>query len=374
MDKKKNSQEDQQTATPKRWAYTGRAKLRNLLLLLLLVAAAAAFAPKLIYILNHESTDDAYLAGTIVPVSAEVKGRVVKVAIEDNQVVAAGDLLFEIDPKDYRFVLQGRQKALATAEAELDKVKAAINEAHKKIAETRANLAEAEVKEKFAGEDKDRYGTLVNSGAVSERQFDNSRTQWQLAEAARKAAESTVAGAEAAVKTLEAAKTVQQGRIAEAAEAVRLAELDLSRTEVRAPVGGRVSKKNVDVGKYVGVGQPLLAIVDTKDVWVAANYKENQIGKIREGQTVDIKIDAYPGLILHGHVDSLQAGTGSVFSLLPPENATGNFVKIVQRLPVKIVIDSVPEPDYPLLPGLSVVPSINVQKDNRKEHLAANRK
>ncbi|MEJ2689194.1 MAG: HlyD family secretion protein [Deltaproteobacteria bacterium] len=208
---------------------------------------------------------------------------------------------------------------------------------------------------------------MIDSGAVSKRQFDNTRTQWQLSEAARKAAESAVDGAEAAVKTLEADKTTQQSRIGEAAEAVRLAELDLARTEVRAPIAGRVSRKNVDIGKYVAVGQPLLAVVDTKDVWVAANYKENQIGKIKPGQAADIKVDAYPGLTLHGHVDSLQAGTGSVFSLLPPENATGNFVKIVQRLPVKIVIDSPPDPAHPLLPGLSVVPSINTRKGGRTE-------
>ncbi len=366
MDNTKTAQENQQTTAESRWSRSGRVKLRNLFLLLLLVAVVA-FIPEFMYLLGHESTDDAYLAGTIVPVSAEVKGQVVKVCIEDNQLVAAGDLLFEIDPKDYRLALDSRQKALATQKAELDKVMAAINEARKKVAETRANLAEAEVREKFAGEDKERYGALIDSGAVSKRQFDNSRTQWQLAEAARRAAESAVAGAEAAVKTLEAGKAAQQSRIGETAEAVRQAALDLARTEVRAPMAGRVSRKNVDVGKYVGVGQPLLAIVDTRDVWVAANYKENQIGKIRAGQSADITVDAYPGLTLHGHVDSLQAGTGSVFSLLPPENATGNFVKIVQRLPVKIVIDSPPDPAHPLLPGLSVVPSINIRKSGRAE-------
>ncbi len=372
MDPAKTPLETRQAATPGRWSHTGRVRLRNLLLLLLLVALVA-FIPEFMYLLAHESTDDAYLAGTIVPVSAEVKGQVVKVCIEDNQVVAAGDLLFEIDPKDYRLALESRQKALATQEAELEKVQAAINEAHKKVAQTRANLAEAEVKEKFAATDKDRYGALIDSGAVSRRQYDNTRTQWQLAEAARKAAESAVAGAEAAVKTLQAGLAAQQSRIGEAAEAVRLAELDLARTEVRAPMAGRVSRKNVDVGKYVGVGQPLLAIVDTKDVWVAANYKENQIGRIRPGQKADIKIDAYPGLTLRGHVDSLQAGTGSVFSLLPPENATGNFVKIVQRLPVKIVIDSPPDPAHPLVPGLSVVPSINIRKSGAPKHLASSR-
>ena len=357
-----NPAETEKTATSgKWWSHFGRVRLRNLLLLALL-AGGVAFIPEITYILAHETTDDAYLAGTVVPVSAEVKGRVVKVCVEDNQVVAVGDLLFSVDRNDYNLALQSRRKALATSKAELEKVEAAINEAHKRVAESRAALVEAEVREKFAAKDKQRYESLIDTGAVSRQQYDDNLRQWQLASAARRAAESSVAGSEAAVKTLEADKIAQQSRMAEAVEAVRFAELDLARTEVRAPLAGRVTRKNVDAGKYITVGQPLLAIVDTGDVWVSANYKENQIGRIRAGQPADIKVDAYPGLTLHGHVDSLQAGTGAVFSLLPPENATGNFVKIVQRLPVKIVIDSPPDPVHPLLPGLSVVPSINVRE------------
>ena len=362
MEIERNPVETEKTATSgKWWSHFGRVRLRNLLLLALL-AGGVAFIPEITYILAHETTDDAYLAGTVVPVSAEVKGRVVKVCVEDNQVVAVGDLLFSVDRNDYNLALQSRRKALATSKAELEKVEAAINEAHKRVAESRAALVEAEVREKFAAKDKQRYESLIDTGAVSRQQYDDNLRQWQLASAARRAAESSVAGAEAAVKTLEADKIAQQSRMAEAVEAVRFAELDLARTEVRAPLAGRVTRKNVDAGKYITVGQPLLAIVDTGDVWVSANYKENQIGRIRAGQPADIKVDAYPGLTLHGHVDSLQAGTGAVFSLLPPENATGNFVKIVQRLPVKIVIDSPPDPVHPLLPGLSVVPSINVRE------------
>jgi len=347
----------------------GRLKL-HILILLAVLLVAAAFVPRFLYILSHESTEDAYLTGTIVPVSAEVKGRVSRVCIEDNQMVAAGELLFEIDPQDYRLALQGKRMALATRQAELGKVKAAIEEANKKVAESRAALAETLVREKFAVRDKDRYESLIDSGAVSKQQYDSTHTQWQIAEAARRAAETAVAGAEAAAKTLAAEKSVQQSRIEEAIKEVRLAELDLSRTEVRAPMAGRLTRRNVDVGKYVAVGQPLLAIVDTQNVWIAANYKESQIGNIRPGQPADITIDAYPGLTLRGHVDSLQAGTGAVFSLLPPENATGNFVKIVQRLPVKIVIDSPPDPAHPLLPGLSVVPSIRTSDKEDAKHLA----
>jgi membrane fusion protein (multidrug efflux system) len=364
------SDQDTQTSPARRRFPNGRLKIRLLLLLVLLVAGAA-FCPELIYLLNHESTDDAYLTATIVPVSAEVKGRVVQVAIEDNQLVAAGDLLLALNSQDYRLALESRRQALVTRRAELEKEKAAIDEARKQVDANRAILTEATVRQEFAARDKKRYQAMRDSGAVSGRQYDDANTKWQLAEAARQTAESQLATVEAAVKTLEADALAQQSRIAEAAEAVRRSELDLARTKIRAPLPGRVTHRNVEVGKYVAVGQPLLALVDTGDVWVAANFKENQIDKILPGQKVDLKVDAYPGLKLHGHVDSLQAGTGSAFSLLPPENATGNFVKIVQRIPVKILIDTPPDPAHPLLPGLSVVPSIDLKSPGRPAQLAA---
>jgi len=359
-----SSDHDTPSSHDRRRPRYSRSRIR-LLILLVLVVAGAALSPEFLYLLNHESTDDAYLAATIVPVSAEVKGRVVGVAIADNRQVAAGDLLLTIDPRDYRLALQSRQQALVTRKAELEKEKAAIDEARQQVAAARATLAEAKVREEFAARDKNRYQAMSESGAVSGRQYDDAKTKWQLAEAARRTAESQVATAEAAVQTLAAEKTAQESRIGVATEAVRSAELDLARTEVRAPRAGLVTKRNVDVGKYVGVGQPLLALVDTNDVWVVANFKESQIDHIHPGQKVEIKIDAYPDYKLRGHVDSLQAGTGAAFSLLPPENATGNFVKVVQRLPVKIVIDSAPDPAHPLLPGLSVVPSVDLKSPSR---------
>ena len=150
-------------------------------------------------------------------------------------------------------------------------------------------------------------------------------------------------------------------KIKEAQATKNLAERDLARTVVIAPISGRIAMKNVDPGKYVMAGQTLLAIVK-EDIWVIANFKETQITKMTVGQPVEIKIDAYPSITFSGHVDSLQPGTGSVFSLLPPENATGNFVKVVQRVPVKIVIDSKFDPRHPLWPGLSVVPTVDVKR------------
>jgi membrane fusion protein (multidrug efflux system) len=220
-------------------------------------------------------------------------------------------------------------------------------------------LAYARADEDFTAREKKRYGDLSQFGAVAQREFERVSTGWQSAQAKRKAATASVSRARAAIETLRAGLNAQECKIREAEATVKVAELALARTTVTAPITGRITQKNVDPGKYIQAGQPLLALVNEDDTWLAANFKETQIGKIKAGQPVDITIDAYPGLTLHGHVDSLQAGTGAVFSLLPPENTTGNFVKIVQRLPVKIVIDSPPDPAHPLFPGLSAVPSVD---------------
>ena len=155
--------------------------------------------------------------------------------------------------------------------------------------------------------------------------------------------------------------TTQSFRIKEAAIAQKRAQLDLSKTIVKAPITGIIAMKNIDVGKYVQPGQTLLSIVK-ENTWVVANFKETQIKKMAVGQPVEIKVDAYPSKVFKGHIESLQPGTGSVFSLLPPENATGNFIKVVQRIPVKIVIDSLFDPNHPLWPGMSVVPDVDVSR------------
>ena len=332
---------------------------RGLIVVCLLVVFLA-FTPKIFYLLSHESTDDAYFRGTIVPVSAEVGGRVIKVYVKDNHLVNAGDPLLEIDRRDYRLALTLKEEALAVARAEKEKAKAAIVEAQKSLPEAEAGLANARANEEFASREKKRYSVLIKSGAVAQSKFEQVSTAWQTAQAKRQATAAAVSRARAAIKTLRAGLTAQECEIKKAEAAVKVGALALARTTVRAPISGRVTQKNVDQGKYIQAGQPLLALVNPDDIWLAANFKETQIGKIKVGQPVDVKIDAYPDLTLQGHVDSIQAGTGAVFSLLPPENATGNFVKVVQRLPVKIVIDSPPDPVHPLWPGLSAVPSVDV--------------
>ncbi|HPI93651.1 MAG TPA: HlyD family secretion protein [Deltaproteobacteria bacterium] len=314
-----------------------------------------------IHSLSYESTDDAYITGMIVPVSAEVKGKVVKVHISDNQDVTAGAPLVEIDQEDYLHVLNEKSVSISQLQAQNSELKASIEQGETTLAQAHANLKAAIAEENLAAKDVKRYGSLLEQKVVSQSQYDDVQSRWQVARARKDAAAAAVAGAEASLKTLRAGLKIQEYKIKEAEVSRSLAQLDLSRTIVVAPVSGRIAMKNVDPGKYVEPGQPLLSIVK-EDTWVVANFKETQLDKMFVGQPVKIKADAYPGRVFKGHVDSMQPGTGSVFSLLPPENATGNFVKVVQRVPIKIVIDSEFDPAHPLWPGLSVVPSVDVSR------------
>jgi membrane fusion protein (multidrug efflux system) len=353
--------------TMRKWGF-------RVLVLVALVAAGVYLTPALIHHLTHESTDDAYVAGTVVPISAEVKGTVERVLVTDNQPVTAGDLLLEINRDDYAAYLEKAEKVLLGLAAEENQIRASIREGEEGLVEARANLASAEAQETFARKDRDRNTQLVKKDAVAQLRYDQVVSQWEIAKARADAAKASVSKAEAVIQNLEARLKTQGFRIAEAKAALDLAGINLARTQVRAPTTGRVAKKNVDPGKYVQPGQPLLALVES-DVWVVANYKETQIEDLQAGQPVAIEVDAYPGVTFEGHIDSFQPGTGAVFSLLPPENATGNFVKIVQRVPVKIVLDSEPDPVHPLWPGMSVVPHVDTRANprgraeaNRQEH------
>jgi membrane fusion protein (multidrug efflux system) len=314
-----------------------------------------------IHSLSHESTDDAYVAGTVVPIAAEVRGRVVKVYIDDNQYVDAGKPLLEIYQQDYLDLVKEKKETISRLTSEKNEHSATIEEKEKTLTRARANLDVAISEEDLAQKEVQRYESLLKKDAVSQNQYDQMKSRWQVTVARHQAAAAAIDEAEAAVKAIKAKYATQSFKIKEAQATKNLAERDLARTVVIAPIGGRIAMKNVDPGKYVMPGQALLAIVK-EDIWVIANFKETQITKMTVGQPVEIKVDAYPSITFSGHVDSLQSGTGSVFSLLPPENATGNFVKVVQRVPVKIVIDSKFDPRHPLWPGLSVVPTVDISR------------
>jgi membrane fusion protein (multidrug efflux system) len=418
---------------------------------IVLLIGAAIGVNYWLYARSHETTDDAFIDAHVTPVSPKVSGYVAKVHVKANQQVKKGDLLIEIDPRDYQARLDQANAALAAGEARLKEARtgveltranskanvqqvsgtvqqaragveasraqaaaertrvtqarATVNTAQANLQQAQAQVAAAQAELVRAQADVARYQELYNKDEVSRQRLDQAiataRTAEAQTEAARqralaaasqvsesqaaqgtaaqnaRKAEVQIAGAQAQVREaqgrLAAANTAPQQIASSEAQAetasasleqlraaVAQAELELSYTKLFAPDDGRVTNKSVEEGALVQSGQPLMAIVPG-DVWVTANFKENQIGEMRAGQPVDITVDAYPDKTFKGHVDSIQAGTGARFSLLPPENATGNYVKVVQRVPVKIVFDEPPDPQHMLAPGMSVEPEVKIR-------------
>lgn len=404
-----------------------------------------------LYARAHESTDDAFIDGHIIQISPKAAGYIAKIYVNDNQPVKAGDLLVEIDPRDYEVRVRQAQAALdaglareneakrnvtltrATSAATVQQARAAVQRsrsevasqqagaaseqstaaraaaavgtAEANVAQTQAQVRAAQAEATRASADVERYRALYAKDEVSRQQLDQAIAAARTANAELESARQRVAAAQAQVNEARAAQaaaaqtaqrartqiggaqagvTEAQGRLAQANTAPQAvavseaqaatatasteqlraqlaqAELELSYTKIYAPEDGRVTRKSVEEGALVQVGQPLLAIVPG-DVWVTANFKESQIGGMTPGQSVEISVDAYPDKVFKGHVDSIQAGTGARFSLIPPENATGNYVKVVQRVPVKIVFDEPPDPKHMLAPGMSVVPEVRVR-------------
>ena len=288
---------------------------------------------------KYQSTDDAYVENHMVNVSPKVSGQIIEVLVQDNQHVKAGDLVAVIDNSDY---IISANKARAEYEKALAK---------QKVANANYNAAQIEIQNAKA--DLERYQNLYKTGAVSKQQLDLVQTKYKATQAKLITADENVMSqkqdkvADADIKMLKAEKDK--------------AELKLSYTKIYAPQDGTVSNKRVEVGAYVQVGSPLFAIVPN-EVWVVANFKENQVGLMKKGQPVDIKIDAYPNKIFKGKIDSIQRASGAKSSLFPPENAVGSFVKIVQRIPVKIVFDEeIDTNTYNIIPGMSVVPKVRVK-------------
>jgi membrane fusion protein (multidrug efflux system) len=404
-----------------------------------------------LYARSHETTDDAFVDGHIIQVSPKASGYVARVYVTDNQQVKAGDLLAELDARDFeakvtqakaaldaglaqqhqaqtqvtltrantranvqqaaagvrqaRSGVTGSQANAAAERSRISQSAAGVSTAVANVEQSRAELSAALAAAVRANADVLRYQELYSKDEVSRQQLDVAVAAARTADAQVEAARQKVAASEARVNEARSAESAQahtarraqtqitgaqaqvseaQGRLAQAntapqqvavseaqaksaganleglRAALDAAELELSYTKIYAPETGRVTRKAVEVGALVQVGQPLMAVVPG-EVWVTANFKESQIGKIRPGQSAEVKIDAYSDKTFKGHVDSIQAGTGARFSLLPAENATGNYVKVVQRIPVKIVFDEPPDPQHLLAPGMSVVPQVKVR-------------
>jgi membrane fusion protein (multidrug efflux system) len=307
-----------------------------------------------------ESTDDAFVDVHLVQVAPQVAGRVVRVLVDDNQLVKASDVLIEIDPANFQASLDQALATQANAAASLAQTKAqqAVNQANAEqslaqigVAKANADVAQIQLK---------RDQAQAAAKAISSQQLDNSTANAQSSAASLSAAQKKHASDEALLDVTESQIAAAKANLEGAKAQVEQARLNLSYTKIVAPEAGRVARKNVAPGDYVQVGQNLMALVPPR-VWVTANFKETQLALMHVGQPVEIEIDAYPGQIFKGHVDSFQPGSGAAFSLLPPENATGNYVKVVQRVPVKIVFDDLPDPQRPFGPGMSVVPSVKVR-------------
>jgi membrane fusion protein (multidrug efflux system) len=423
-----------------------------LIVLLLILLIGGVFGVRYyVYARSHESTDDAFIEGHIIQVSPQISGHVTKVYVTDNQPVKEGDLLVEIDPRDYEAQLEQAKAALnaaitrqktaeinvgltsKTSSAQVQQASAGLQQARQGVQtsaaqvdnardkaaqaqaqvltarrnaeQARAQVSAAEAEATRTRNDVARYEQLYSKDEVSRQQLDAATAATQSAaaqlEAARRrveAADAQISEAQANASAAQQTVTVARSQVGEAqarvgsaqgqlaaanaapeqvastqAEAhtasaevqraqaaVEQAELNLSYTKIYAPQTGRTGKKAVEVGNYVQPGQALMAIVPDQ-VWVVANFKETQLDLMRPGQPAEVKVDAYPGKVFRGKVDSVQPGTGSRFSLLPPENASGNYVKVVQRVPVKIVLDQSADATLLLAPGMSVEPEVKVR-------------
>lgn len=308
---------------------------------------------------QFESTDDAFVAARSFSVASKVGGYVTDIPVTDNQHVKAGDLLARIDERDYRIAVGQANAQVAVSKANIDNVEAQIVSQQEQIKQAEAQLEQAQAQLQFSQEEFKRAEELVEKGAGTVQRQQQTRSDLQAQQANTERAKTAVSAAQIGIKTLQAQLEGARAQLAQSQAQLDQAKLNLQYTGVVAAQSGRVVKLSGAKGTFVTAGQSLMMFVPD-EVWVVANYKETQLRDMRPGQQVEIRIDAYPGRKLTGHVDSVQPGSGTAFSLLPAENATGNYVKVVQRVPVKIVVDNWPA-DLPVGPGMSVVPWTKVR-------------
>ena len=326
----------------------GRRKVGLVLLCLVLLGVTAVgwfwYKSKI-----EVTTDDAFVQAHIHQVSARVPGHVVSVPLVDNQQVAAGDLLVMLDDADYR-------ARVANASAQVEIARNETSGDYAQINAAEAALQQAEARHIQANLDLARGEALFAREVIPRERLEQLQTAQKVADGAAAEARQNLARARTAVGADKTGST--EAWVARRVADLELAKLNLSYTRIVAPVSGYVTRKAVEVGNNVQAGQPLLTLVQLEEPWVVANYKESQLTHVEPGQKVTFTVDTYPGATFNGRVDSIMAGTGSAFALLPPENATGNYVKVVQRIPVKILIDRDSDPKHLLRVGMSVVPTI----------------
>jgi len=324
---------------------------------------------------SHQGTDDAFLATDIVSIAPKVSGQVTKVFVNDNQMVKAGEPLVEIDPRDFDTVVAQKKAAQVAADANTNVIQSSfqmlvvgVATAQATAEQSKAQADADQTRAEKAASDLKRAEDLMQRKIIAPQEFDTAKAAadaatntWRASQAKAQSDKSKIDEAKAQLEAGRAALVRAQAQANQSAVDVDMANLNLSYTRIVAPVDGRVTRKAVEQGDYIQVSQKLMAIVPT-NIWVVANFKETQLKKIRTNQPVEIEVDSVGGRTFAGHVESIQAGSGAAFSLLPAENAVGNYVKVVQRVPVKIVFDDPVEAGHVLGPGMSAEPSVVIGK------------
>ncbi len=348
----------------------GKKKLNKrflLVLIILLVVGGSFGAYKYVYSLSHESTDNAQIEANVTPVIPHVSGYISKVYVKDNQFVKKGDTLLVIDDREYTLRLKEAEANLAIAQSNLNVTKENVSlsqsqvvTANQSVGSAETSIESAEVRLWRANKDYERYNNLLEENVITEQQFEQAKAEKEMAEKQlellkrqKEIAASQKGSSLSQSRVVESQVNVSQGRIEQSQAMVDEAKLNLSYCVIIAQADGQVSDVNVVAGQLVQAGQSLFNIVLSNDIWIIANFKETQIEHMQEGQHVDVEIDAFPDAEFKGEILSISPGTGSLFTLLPPDNSTGNFVKIVQRVPVKISISGNADAFKKLRPGLS---------------------
>jgi membrane fusion protein (multidrug efflux system) len=348
-------------STPNTQAETKKkSPVRIIVLSVLLVAAAIFGYKKISYALHHETTDNAQVETQITPVLPRVSGYVKSIAVKDYDSVATGQLVVELDDAELQTQLMEMQADYAQAQADLLNAQAALNNAVVSISVNKGNIDINQVRLKKAEEDLKRDQNLYNDQAITKRQLDDSRFAYETALKQVQNSGNDLSTAESRIAVMRAGITKAQAALGVKKAKIEEVKLKLTYTKVYAPQSGKLGKKNISEGQFVQAGTPLFSIVNDTTYWIVANFKENQLGKLYPGKPVDIEVDAYPDLKLTGTIESLSDATGAKFSLLPPDNASGNFVKVTQRVPVKIQIKDVNKYRQMLRAGLSVYVSAEV--------------
>jgi membrane fusion protein, multidrug efflux system len=340
-------------------------RARRILSILGIVAAVSAigwFAEYEFVGKYFQSTDDAYVQADMVAVAPRVAGYVDAVLVADNQDVKAGDPLVRIDPRDYAAQVAQYRAQIDVSAANADNARAGIGEQDAAIAQAQAQVASAESDARFADDQVSRYEPLAKSGAETSEKLTQLRDQAAKSAASLAAQKASLLQAQRRIDSLKAQLRQAEAQGESARAQYDAAKVNLDATTVRAGIDGRVGDKTVQIGQYVQGGTRMMSVVPVQRTYVTANFKETQIGRMRQGQPVKVSVDALPDVTISGHVDSVAPGTGSQFSILPPQNATGNFTKIVQRVPVRITIDAGEDERGILVPGLSVTAEVDTTR------------